>query len=110
MFVTGHLAEFERTFDDNLFQNAVAQVIGEICDEEGWQFKQVVKAFMTPVLETYLTSSEESTFVFDVKIVSVMKTVCLKKQEIIEVIIVVRAVMIRATMIILISEKQSLIY
>ena len=50
MFVTGHLAEFERTFDDNMFQNAVAQVIGEICDEEGWQFKQVVKAFMKPVL------------------------------------------------------------
>jgi len=76
MFVTGHLAEFERTFDDNLFQNAVAQVIGEICNEEGWQFKQVVKAFMKPVLKNYLTSSEEST---SVKIVSVMKTILLEK-------------------------------
>ena len=47
-----------------------------ICDEEGWQFKQVVKAFMKPVLENYLTSSEEST---SVKIVSVMKTILLEK-------------------------------
>lgn len=61
--VTGHLAEFQRTRDDNMFQNAVAQLIGEICDEEGWQFKQVVKAFMKPVMETYLSSLEESTSV-----------------------------------------------
>ena len=61
--VTGHLAEFQRTRDDNMFQNAVAQLIGEICDKEGWQFKQVVKALMKPVMETYLSSLEESTSV-----------------------------------------------
>ena len=41
--VTGHLADFDRTFDDNRFPNCVAQYVGEICDEVGWKLKDVLK-------------------------------------------------------------------
>ena len=61
--VTGHLLDIERTFDDNMFQNAVAQFVCEICDEEGWQLKQVLKAFMKPAMDNYLKSLEEASFV-----------------------------------------------
>ena len=58
--IIGHLNHQDTTFDDNRFQNTFAELLDEVCDENRFKLKDVISAFIVPVMEAYQKRLDES--------------------------------------------------